>query len=169
MFFSAEDRKKSETPIQIIHSSSVQPKGLAPSPFIVSLWEGEKIPTFQNIKKNVIQSKTEKENNISPLSFDEDEELQTIENLFRGNGRIEYNATSQKRNDENFVQQYEEQNKKREDEQLYSKNIAPKKIRIPSREEQLQKMKNSKKDYSIIFNKPSQKNNSFFRNFAFWK
>jgi len=139
MFLSATERVFSQ--ILIILSSSLKPKGLAPSPFVISLWEENKLPE-------------KKENETH------EEELQTIDNLFRGNGRIKYNNPSLSKNE--VSDSFEEiQN-------IYSQNL-PKKIRIPSRSEQLEKIKQSKNEYSAIFKTPSPGTGGFFRNFAFWK
>ena len=166
MFLSANERKKQENPIVLNIPSLEKPKGLAPSPFVVSLWDSKEMPKIVKTSQ-----RTDDKNNaiVNTLNENYDEELETIENLFRGNGRIQYHAKSSfidnNYKKSSYLSQTENKEKRTE---FYSKNI-PKKIKIPSRKEQIEKIKQSKDEYSAIFKKPSQNNGGFFRNFAFWK
>ena len=136
MFPSEESRKECGLPTSL--SPQRNPSGIAPSPFVVSLWEEKQIP---KAKKSEI----------------EDKELQSIEDLFRGNGRIEHNEYIPPASI--FTT----------DTAPYKATQNPKQIIIPSREEQLKKAQKSRNEYSAVFQKPSISQGGFFRNFGFWK
>lgn len=147
MFSSADSRKKNE---KIFLEERHVPEGDAVSPHVISLWSNKNLPEKETEKKH-------------------EKDLKTIEDLFRGAGRIP----------DKSILKYETQHEKDVEkiESLFKgtgkipheeySTLENSEYSAPSSNEQFDNIKNAKMDYPDSFS-PRKKKQGFFRNFAFW-